>query len=246
MTRQTSLVAIVVRRIVFFAAFAMLAQLAGVFAEYWSDDQNLGRLAIEMETDGLSHGIDAREKAVSFALPRALQDRYQTAERGYFARVRTASGVVLFSNCTTGCAAPFLPLDLKPLAFWMTQIATGKPLNVAGGRVVAAKPEPIVIEVAIIGDHDGVLWQVLAHEIEDHMILPMSLLLVFVLGATTLSIMQALRPVREAAGRVAALNPLRRTPDCRRMACPGKSPILRRRSTRPSIAWSNSCARKNF
>ena len=57
MTRETSLVAIVVRRIVFFSAFAMLAQLAGVFAEYWSDEQNLGRLAIEMETDALSHGL---------------------------------------------------------------------------------------------------------------------------------------------------------------------------------------------
>jgi signal transduction histidine kinase len=213
MTGQTSLVAIVVRRIVFFSGFAMLAQVGGVFAEYWSDDQSLGRLAIKMQTDALSQGLVVGERKVAFTLPDALQDRYRTADSGYFARVRTASGAVLFSNCDKDCAAHFLPLDLKPLTFWMTQIAAGKPLNVAGGRVMAVKPEPVVIEVAIVGDRDGVLWEVLAHEVQDHMILPMSLLLVFVLGATTWSIAQALRPVREAAERVAALNPL--APDAR-------------------------------
>jgi signal transduction histidine kinase len=212
-TRQISLVAIVVRRIVFFSGFAMLAQLAGVFAEYWSDDQSLGRLAIRMETDALSNGLVVGEEKVAFTLPGALQDRYQTADRGYFARVRTASGAVLYSNCDRGCAAHFLPLDLKPLTFWMTQITAGKPLNVVGGRIVAARPEPIVIEVAIIGDRDHVLWDVLAHEVKDHLVLPMSLLLLVVLGATTFSIVQALRPVREAAERVAALNPL--APDAR-------------------------------
>lgn len=213
MSRPTSLVAIVVGRIVFFSVFAILAQLAGVFAEYWFDDQSLGRLAIKMQTAALSQGLVVSEHQVAFTLPEALQDRYQTTGKGYYARVRTAGGAVLYSNCDRDCAAHFLPLDLKPVTFWMTQIAPGKPLNVVGGRVVAAKPEPIVIEVAIVGDRDGVLWEVLAHEVQDHIILPMSLLLVFVLGATTWSIAQALRPVREAAERVAALNPL--APDAR-------------------------------
>ena len=65
----------------------------------------------------------------------------------------------------------------------MRQIKPGKPLNLAGGRIVVGKPEPIVIEVAIIDDRDGVLYGVLANEVTDHMVLPMSLLLVFVLGA---------------------------------------------------------------
>ena len=90
----------------------------------------------------------------------------------------------------------------------MTQIRPGKPLNVAGGRVVVEKPEPVVIEIAIIGDRDGVLAGVLAHEVTDHMLLPMSLLLIVVLGATSLSIAQALRPVAKAAKQVAALDPL--------------------------------------
>lgn len=208
-----SLVAIVVRRIVFFSAFAMVAQMIGVFAEYWSDDQNLARLAIEMETETLSEVVSWRDQKVAFSLPAELHERYANAESGYYARVRLASGAVLFSNCDRNCAAHFLPLEMKPLTFWMTQIASGKPLNVTGGRIVAGKAEPIIVEVAIIGDRDGVIWSVLGHEVKDHMILPMSLLLVFVLGATTLSIIQALRPVAKAAEQVATLDPL--TPGAR-------------------------------
>jgi signal transduction histidine kinase len=212
--RETpSLVAIVVRRIVFFSAFAMVAQLIGVFAEYWADDQNLGRLAIEMETEALSHGLAWTEPKGAFSLPADLRDRYASVEKGYYARVRTADGDVLFSNCDKGCPAHFLPLDLQPLTFWMRQITTGKPLNVAGGHIFSGQGKLVVIEVAIIGDRDGVIWQVLAHEVKDHMILPMSLLLVFVLGATTLSIIQALRPVARAAEQVATLDP--RTPGTR-------------------------------
>lgn len=203
-----SLVALVVRRIVFFAAFAMLAQFLGVFAEYWSDDQNLGRLAIEMETEALSHGVSWQGGKPAFSLPAELRDRYAQGDRGYYARVRADGGAVLFSNCDEACAARFLPLDLKPLTFWIRQIKPGKPLNLAGGRIVTGKPGPIAIEVAIIGDRDGVLYSVLAHEVMDHMVLPMSLLLIFVLGATTLSIVQALRPVAKAAARVATLDPL--------------------------------------
>jgi hypothetical protein len=208
MTRQTSLVALVVRRIVFFAALAMLVQFLGVFAEYWPDDQNLGRLAVEMETEALSHGVSIQSQKLAFELPAELHERYANASRGYYARIRTASGAILFSNCDKDCAAHFLPLDLQPPTFWMTQIRRGKPLNIAGGRVMLEKPEPIVIEIAIIGDRDGVLTDVLAHEVLDHMVLPMSLLLIVVLGATNLSIIKALRPVARAAKQVAALDPL--------------------------------------
>jgi hypothetical protein len=128
-----SLVALVVRRIVVFAAFAMLAQFLGVFAEYWSDDQNLGRLAIERETGALSQGVSWQGDKATFSLPAGLRERYASADRGYYLRVRTSDGAVLFSNCDTACVTHFLPLDLKPLTFWMRQLRPGKPLNLAGG-----------------------------------------------------------------------------------------------------------------
>ena len=208
MRPASSLVALVVRRIVFFAALAMVVQFSGVFAEYWSDDQNLGRLAVEMETEALSHGVSIQSQKLVFELPADLHERYANANRGYYARIRTASGAILFSNCDKDCAAHFLPPDLKPPTFWMTQIRPGKPLHIAGGQVFAKKSEAVVIEIAIIGDSDGVLARVLAHEVTDHLVLPMSLLLIFVLGATSLSIAQALRPVAKAAEQVAALDPL--------------------------------------
>ena len=95
-----SLVALVVRRIVFFATFAMLAQLLGVFAEYWSDDQNLGRLAIERETDALSEGVAWQGAKAVFNLPAGRRERYANADRGYYLRVRASDGVVLFQIAT--------------------------------------------------------------------------------------------------------------------------------------------------
>ena len=41
--------------------------------------------------------------------------------------------------------------------------------------------EPILVEVAILGDKDHIVNSVLAHEIKDHMATPMSLLLLVVL-----------------------------------------------------------------
>ena len=186
----------------------MLIQFVGVFAEYWSDDQQLGRLAIERETGALAAGIVRSDRRVAFALPEALHERYEHSGRGYFARVRTGSGTVLFSNCDSECAEHFLPLALDPPNFWMKQIAPGKPLQVAGGRIVDRKAEPILIEVAIVGDRDGVLTSVMIHEVADHMALPMSLLLVVVLGATTASVHRALRPVRTAARLATTIDPV--------------------------------------
>jgi len=201
-----SLITLFVRRIVFFAALAMLAQLAGVFAEYWRDDQMLGRLAIEMETEALAQGVQIRDGRPDYELPHRLRARYEDASGGYFLRVSTASKK-LFSNCACDREAHFPPLDLQTLAFWTRQIRPGKPLHVAGGRVAAALPEPVMVEVAIIGDRDGVMTDVLAHQVLEHMLLPMSLMLVFVLGATILSVVQMLRPVETAARQVALLDP---------------------------------------
>jgi signal transduction histidine kinase len=66
----------------------------------------------------------------------------------------------------------------------------------------------VTIDVAILGDHDGVIYRVLGDEIKDHMALPMSLMLVVVLGATSLSIVQSLRPVRLSADLAVKLDPL--------------------------------------
>jgi len=205
--RRPSLVGLVVQRIAFFAALAMIAQLAGIFWEYWSDDQTLERYAIEMETEALAPGVSIENNRAAFRLPPDARKRYGGGDSGYVVRVRTAAGAQLYSNCDSACEKHFPPLDVTPLVFWMRQVKPGEPLQVIGGRVVAERPEPVMIEIAIVDDRDGVMARVFAQEVIDHMLLPMSLMLVFVLGATIFSVARSLRPVQEAARRLARLDP---------------------------------------
>jgi signal transduction histidine kinase len=205
-----SLVATVARRIIFFAALAMIVQLVAVVLQTWSDDLQLGHMAIEHESFALARGLSRDDVVISYNLPKDLQDRYAQGRRDYFARVRSKSGVVLFSNCDLECAERFLPLDIDPPNFWVRQLAPGKPLNVAGGLLVERGGEPILLEVAILGDKDHVVSGVLMHEGLDHMAAPMSLLLLAVLAATVFSISRALKPVAQAAAMLPSINPLKK------------------------------------
>ncbi len=136
-----------------------------------------------------------------------MRARYGGENSGYVVRVRTAAGVQLYSNCDSACETLFPQIDVAPLVFWMRQVKPGEPLQVAGGRVVVEQPEPVMIEIAVIDDRDGVMARAFAQEVIDHMLLPMSLMLVFVLGATIFSVAQSLRPVQDAARKVAQLDP---------------------------------------
>lgn len=118
--------------------------------------------------------------------------------------------MVLFSNCDLECAERFLPLNIDPPNFWVRQLAPGKPLKITGGLLVDRGVEPILIEVAILGDQDHVVKAVLLHEIKDHMAAPMSLLLLVVLAATVFSIRRALKPVAQTAAQIQNINPLKK------------------------------------
>jgi signal transduction histidine kinase len=208
--KPPSLANIVTRRIIFYAAIAMFGQLLAVVVQTWSDDLQLGHMAIEHESFALAKGLTGEAGGVSYALPISLRGRYEQGRRDYFARIRSRSGVVLFSNCDMECAERFLPLNIDPPNFWVRQLAPGKPLNVAGGLLVDRGVEPILVEVAILGDKDHVLNAVFLHEIRDHMAAPMSLLLLVVLAATVFSIRRALKPVVQTAAQIPNINPLKK------------------------------------
>ncbi|MCI4678029.1 sensor histidine kinase [Rhodoblastus acidophilus] len=209
MTRAApSLISIVVRRIVLFAALTMVAQLTAVILEYWRDTLNLGHLAIEMETTSLTPGLTFVDGLPAYTLPENMRARYGTRGSGYFMRVLDPSGAILYSNCAAECDVYFPTRETRRLDFWMMEQRPGKPLYISGGRSISDNPNTFTIDVAFVGDRDGVIYRVLANEIKDHMALPMTLLLIVVLGATSLSIAQALRPVRESADLAAKLDPL--------------------------------------
>ncbi|ODN68672.1 ATP-binding protein [Methylobrevis pamukkalensis] len=195
---------ILARRIAFFAILAMIVQLAVVVSDYYWNDDELSRLFVERETEGLAAGLGNG----SFRLPDRYAGRYGAPGRGYAARVRASDGPVLFSSCDHECEEHFLPLDLRPPTFWLRTITPGKPLTLAGGRSFTVDGHAVLVEVVTLGDPDDVVSDVLLHEIVDHMIVPMGLLLLLVLGGTLLSVRQALMPVRAAALAADAIDPL--------------------------------------
>ncbi|GLK82406.1 sensor histidine kinase [Ancylobacter defluvii] len=201
------------RRIILFALLAMLAQLIIVLVQYASDPANLSRLMLERETQTLAEGFSKNNTALRYELPQELRERYGVEGSGYAARVRTPSGVILFSRCGATCTEHFLPLELNPPTFWLRTLADGYPLSFAGGRTVDIEGQRAFIEIAIEGDPQGALWGVFADEVIEHMLVPMSLTLIFVLGASLYSIRSALKPVRHAARAATRLDPMK--PDSR-------------------------------
>jgi len=194
-------------RIALFAGLAILAQLLIILADYYWNDEELGRLLVEQQTQALAEGLSATPNGIAYHLPDELAELYGPPHSGYYAQIRTISGSVLFSACPELCRTHFLPLELHPPSFWMRTIAPGKPLTLAGGATVQVGAVPVLVEIVSRGDPDGLVNTVLWHEVTDHMIVPMGLMLVLVVGGAMASIASALAPVRRAAIAAETLDP---------------------------------------
>jgi len=194
-------------RIVFFGLIAALAQMALVVADYYFNDEELGRLLIEQQVDQLGEGQVTNGSATRYALPDEMADLFAPG-RGYFARVRTVDGTILFSACDAACEDHFLSRTVRPPDFWVRFIQPGKPLHVAGGGTVERDGQVLMVEFATVGDSEGLIWGVFWHEVLDHLVVPMSLLLLFAVGGAIVSIIAALRPVEAAAQAADNLDPL--------------------------------------
>ncbi|WP_081177438.1 sensor histidine kinase [Rhizobium rhizosphaerae] len=201
-----SLIGIVSSRIVLFTVLAMLLELGIVLVQYWTDNDELGAFLINEETEILSGGLSAPGGRPRFDLSPQLAERYQLkpaeTEGAIYLRVRTGSGRVLFSSCAEACERHFLPVAINPPDFWQRQIAAGKPLSVAGGRTFRVGEEEVFVELAVLRDPHDFVNRVLAHELRDHLIIPMPLMFGLVAIGTILSVWAALKPV-VAAGRAA-------------------------------------------
>ncbi|MGO6904470.1 sensor histidine kinase, partial [Rhizobium ruizarguesonis] len=141
-------------------------------------------------------------------LPEEIEQRSSNAKTGYIARIRDASGKVIFESCDDACESRFLPKDVNPPDFWLRTLIPGKPLTLVGGRAFFVGHQRIVVDVATMGDPQNVISEVFWNEILEHMIVPMSILLVLVLGATLLSVRRALKPVQAAANAADLIDPL--------------------------------------
>lgn len=199
---------ILARRIAFFAVLAMVLQLAVIFSDYYWNVGELSRLFVEQETERLASGIAVTDASVSYELPENVRLRYQHGQTGYLARIRDTNGMLVFESCDDACESRFLPPDANPPDFWLRSLKPGKPLTLVGGRAFTAGNQRFVVDVATIGDPQDVVSDVFWNEVIDHMIVPMSILLVLVLGATLLSVRQALKSVRAAADAADQIDPM--------------------------------------
>ncbi|WFU13440.1 two-component sensor histidine kinase (plasmid) [Rhizobium sp. CB3090] len=186
----------------------MLVQLAVVFSDYYWNVGELSRLFVEQETDRLASGIGNIGGEPAYQLPAGLKDRYGKPDTGYVARIRNADGRVIFASCDNECERHFLPADIRPPDFWLRTVTPGKPLTLVGGRAFAINGKNYFVDVASMGDPENVVSNVFWNEVREHMIVPMSILLVLVLGATLLSVHWALRPVHAAAIAADAIDPM--------------------------------------
>lgn len=195
-------------RIVLFAALAVVIQVGIVVADYWFDDLQLADLMVEWESDALAKGVSLDPSGdLRFAVPAGLS-RYDEGSRSYFARVRTPEGTILYSNCRDDCSSHLLPQEVNPPDFWSRLLRPGKPIAVAGGRSFAVNGRKAFVEVAILDDHERVMARVLLKELTDHLAVPMSIMLVFVLGGMLVSLRFVLRPIERAAREAEGIDPL--------------------------------------
>lgn len=136
---RASLSQILARRVALFALLAMLVQVTVVFVDYYFDDARLAALMIESEASRLVHGVTGAPGELTYRLPGGLK-RYSRPEGDYFARIRTAQGDVVYSNCDESCAQHLLPAQVNPPDFWSRLLRAGKPIAVAGGRSFDTRP----------------------------------------------------------------------------------------------------------
>ncbi|MGO4440342.1 sensor histidine kinase [Rhizobium sp. RAF56] len=205
---RPSLRSILTKRIAFFAVLAMVLQLAVIFSDYYWNVGELSRLYVEQETERLASGILVDNGSVSYKLPESVGQRYQGEQTGYLARIRDANGALVFESCEDACESRFLPRDVNLPDFWLRVLKPGKPLTLVGGRAFNVGSQRFVVDVATTGDPENVVSGVFWNEVIEHMIVPMSILLVLVLGATLLSVRQALKSVRAAADAADQIDPL--------------------------------------
>jgi len=205
---RPTLGSILTKRIAFFAILAMFVQLAVVFSDYYWNVGELSRLFVEQESERLAAGIIVEDSGTRYLLPDNVHQRYDRGETGYIARIRSAGGAVIYRSCDTACEAHFLPVDVNPPDFWLRSLTSGKPLSLVGGRAFVVAGQRFLVDIASIGDPDDVMSEVLWNEVIEHLIVPMTILLVLVLGGTLLSVRQALRPVVAAANEADRIDPL--------------------------------------
>lgn len=202
-----SLLATIARRIIAFTLAAMAVEVVIVLADYYFDNAQLGSLIVQREAELLAEGVGLENGRWTYDLPPPVAD-YEAGSDSRVARIRSADGASIYSNCGDRCVLHLLPEEVSPPDRWTRLLSNAKPISVAGGRTIEVNGRLVFIEVAVVDVDGSAMWHALGLEFADHLAIPMTLQFVFVLCGSLVSVWLALRPVRIAAERAERVDPL--------------------------------------
>lgn len=189
-------------------AFALLAAMVDIIVTVSHHAQHVdmvGRLMVEREAEALAQGLRMEAGTPGYELPPAMS-RYRLTGSGYLARVRALDGQTLFASCPSECDSMFPEVLDARTTFWLSGPFAGPPFRLTGGKVTQHATQPLKVDLAIIGDTDGVAARVLRDVLLEDLIIPISAT-VTILLAVLMVIRRVLRPVKAAAERIVRLGP---------------------------------------
>lgn len=206
MTRQApSLIHIVGVRIVVFALLAAVTDSLLTVRQHAVHTDMVGRLVVEREAEALGLGLRIEAGIPVYDLPLAMS-RYRDANSGYRARVRNLDGVTLFASCSAECDGTFPKSQDARTTFWLGGPFQDSSFKLVGGKVTEHGLQPLQVDLAILGDTEGVAGRVLRDALLDDLVIPVSgTVLIFL--AVIMPIRRALWPVTEAGDRILRMGP---------------------------------------
>ncbi|UEM02987.1 HAMP domain-containing histidine kinase [Skermanella rosea] len=204
--QRRSVAQLITVRLVVVAILVMAAQVVLVAFHYGLDGSRLGlRVAAseaERLADHVAAGADGRPV---LDLPEEHAARYRRHPDAYGFRIVDGRGNVVAGMNDGLFTVPLPEPATAPDLFWRTiPDGTGQ-VRILAQRFDAIKPG-FLICVAIAADPDHTAWGVLAHEVMDHVAIPMVPLALLLLAVNVFAVRRTLLPLGRAAGQARKLD----------------------------------------
>ncbi|EWY42729.1 histidine kinase [Skermanella stibiiresistens SB22] len=202
--QRRSVVHLITKRLVIVAALAMVAQLILVTLHYGLDGSRLGVRVAAREAERLAeHIAPGPDGRPALTLPDEHADRYRNHPTAYGFQVIDGGGRVIGAMNAGLFTVPLPEPVSAPDLFW--RVIPGGHTRVLAQRFDRIEPN-LLICVVIAADPDHIAWGVLAHEVVDHVVVPMAPLALLLLAVNVFAVRRGLKPLAHAAERARQLN----------------------------------------
>ncbi|UEM21541.1 HAMP domain-containing histidine kinase [Skermanella mucosa] len=204
--QRRSVAQLITVRLVVVAVLVMAAQVVLVAFHYGLDGSRLGLRVAASEAqrlaDHVAPGADGRP---ALDLPEEHAGRYRRHPDAYGFRIVDGRGDVVAGMNDGLFTVPLPEPATAPDLFWRTIPGGAGPVRILAQRFDAIEPGFLVC-IAIAADPDHIGWGVLAHEVMDHVAIPMVPLALLLLGVNVFAVRRTLLPLGRAAGQARKLD----------------------------------------